>query len=189
MDHIIGAGDTIKTEKRHGSLLTNTIRAVFCGPSNCGKTNVLISLLIHPNVLKFQNIYLYSESLNQPKYLFPQELLRPIDGIKFFTFGDREEVISTDNALPKSIMIFDDVSCEKQDNMKAYFCTGKHKSVDCFYLCQSYTQLPKHLMRDNVNLMVIFRQNEMNLHHIYKDHVNTDMSYEIQKLMHQLLEK
>ena len=164
MDHIIGAGDTTAVEKRHGPLLPNTIRAVFCGPSNCGKTNVLISLLIHPNGLKFQNIYLYSKSLNQPKYLFLQELLRPIDGIKFFTFGDREQVISTDKALPNSIIIFDDVSCEKQDNMKAYFCMGRHKSVDCFYLCQSYAQVPKHLIRDNVNFMVIFRQDEMNLH-------------------------
>lgn len=177
MDRIIGAGDTTM-EKRHGPLLPNTIRAVFCGPSNCGKTNVLISLLIQPNGLKFQNIYLYSKSLNQPKYLFLQELLRPIDDMKFFTFGDREQVISTDKALPNSIMIFDDVSCEKQDNMKAYFCMGRHKSVDCFYLCQSYAQVPKHLIRDNVNLMVIFRQDEMNLRHIYKDHVNTDMSYE-----------
>ena len=52
MDHIIGAGHPT-TEKRHGQLLPNTIRAVFCGPSNCGKTNVLISLLIHPNGSKF----------------------------------------------------------------------------------------------------------------------------------------
>ena len=45
--------------KRHGALLPDSIRASFCGPSNCGKTNVLLSLLIHPNGLKFDYIYIY----------------------------------------------------------------------------------------------------------------------------------
>lgn len=74
-------------------------------------------------------------------------------------------------------MIFDDVACEKQDHVKAYFCMGRHKIVDCFYLCQSYAHVPKHLVRDNVNLIAIFRQDEVNLKHIYDDHVNTDMTY------------
>ena len=54
---------------------------------------------------------------------------------------------------------------------------GRHKNVDCFYLCQSYAKVPKHLIRDNVNLLAIFRQDDVNLKHIYDDHVNTDMSY------------
>ena len=74
-------------------------------------------------------------------------------------------------------MIFDDVACEKQDNIKNFFCMGRYKNVDCFYLCQSYARIPKHLVRDNVNLLVLFRQDDMNLRHVYNDHVNTDMSY------------
>ena len=75
-------------------------------------------------------------------------------------------------------MIFDDIACGKQDCLKALFCMGRHESVDSFYLCQSYAQVPKHLVRDNVNFLTIFRQDEMNLKHIYNDHVNTDMSFE-----------
>ena len=78
-------------------------------------------------------------------------------------------------------MIFDDIACEKQDHLKAYFCMGRHRDVDSFYLCQSYAQVPKHLVRDNINFMVIFRQDEMNLKHIYRDHVNTDMSFDLFK--------
>ena len=107
-----------------------------------------------------------------------KDILQSIDKMKFFAFGDRDQVISPDEVLPNSIMIFDDVSCEKQYNMRAYFCMGRHKNVDCFYLCQSYAQVPKHLIRDNVNFLVIFRQDELNLLHIYKDHINTDMIYE-----------
>ncbi|KAL7287168.1 hypothetical protein TKK_0018602 [Trichogramma kaykai] len=150
-----------KKDRRHGDLLPDSIRAVFCGPSNCGKTNCLLALITHPNGLRFENVYVYSKSLNQP--------------------NEHETVLSPDEALPNSLMIFDDVACEKQDNVRAYFCMGRHKNVDSFYLCQSYAHVPKHLVRDNVNLLVIFRQDDVNLRHIYNDHVNTDMSYPVFK--------
>lgn len=166
-----------KKINRHGDLLPNTIRAVFCGPSNCGKTNSLLTLITHPNGLRFENVYLYSKSLNQPKYKFLKQLLESINGIKYFPYSEHEQVITPDDALPNSIMIFDDIACEKQNNVKAFFCMGRHKNVDCFYLCQSYAQVPKHLVRDNVNFLVLFQQDELNLKHIYDDHVNTDMNY------------
>lgn len=54
---------------------------------------------------------------------------------------------------------------------------GRHKAVDLFYLCLTYARIPKHLVRDNANLLVLFRQYEMNLKHIYNGHVNTNMFY------------
>ena len=54
---------------------------------------------------------------------------------------------------------------------------GRHRNVDCFYLCQSYAHVPKHLVRDNINLLAVFRMDEVNLKHIYDDHVNTDMPH------------
>lgn len=165
-------------EKRHGKLLPNSVRAVFCGPSNCGKTNALLTLLTHDNGLRFENVYIYSKSLIQPKYEFLKKLLEPVRGVGYFPFGENDEVVKPENARPNSIMIFDDVACEKQDNIRAYFCMGRHRDVDSFYLSQTYARIPKHLVRDNANLLVLFRQDEMNLKHIYNDHVNTDMTYE-----------
>lgn len=166
-----------KKVKRHGDLLPDSIRAVFCGPSNCGKTNSLLALITNPNGVRFENVYVYSKSLNQPKYKFLKQLLEPLKGIKYFPFSEHEEVIAPDSALPNSIMIFDDIACEKQNNVRAFFCMGRHKKVDCFYLCQSYAQVPKHLVRDNVNLLIVFRQDDVNLKHLYDDHVNSDMTY------------
>lgn len=173
-----GVVEKEKREKRHGELLPDTIRAVFCGPSNCGKTNCLLTLITHPNGLRFENIYVYSKSLNQPKYKYLKDLLSPIDGMQYFAFSDHESVVSPDKALPNSIMIFDDIATEKQDNVRAFFCMGRHKKVDSFYLCQSYARIPKHLIRDNVNLLVLFRQDDVNIKHIYNDHVNSDMPFE-----------
>lgn len=162
---------------RHGELLPNSVRGVICGPSNCGKTNALLNLLIHPNGLRFSNVYVYSKSLNQPKYQFLKRLLEAVKGVKYFSYDDREQVIKPEDTRPNSLMIFDDVSCEKQDNMRDFFCMGRHRDVDSFYLCQTYAHIPKHLIRDNANFLVLFRQDEMNLRHIYDDHVSTDMSY------------
>ena len=66
-----------KRIKRHGELLPGSIRAAFCDPSNCGKTNSLLALITHPNGLRFENVYVYSKSLNQPKYKFLKDLLEP----------------------------------------------------------------------------------------------------------------
>ena len=96
-------GQKVIKNKRHGALLPDSIRSVFCGPSACGKTNVLLSLLIHPNGLKLNNIYIYSKSLNQPKYMFLKELLEPIKEINYFAFGDREQVISPDKLCPTQL--------------------------------------------------------------------------------------
>lgn len=100
-----------------------------------------------------------------------------IDEVQYFPFNEHETVVSPDNALPNSIMIFDDIACEKQDSVRAFFCMGRHKNIDSFYLCQSYAHIPKHLIRDNVNLLVVFRQDDVNVKHIYNDHVNSDMSF------------
>ena len=54
---------------------------------------------------------------------------------------------------------------------------GRHQLVDCFYLCQTYTRIPKHLVRNNANFLIILKQDYMNLRHIYNDHVNMDMTY------------
>ena len=162
---------------RHSELLPDSIRAVFCGPSNWGKANALLMLITRPNALRFENVYVYSKTLNQLKYKYLDKLLTPVEGIEYLGFGEHDRVVSPADACPNSIIIFDDIACEKQDNVRAFYCMGRHKNIDCFYLCQSYPQIPEHLVRDNVNLLVIFRQDYVNLKYVYDDHVNTDMSY------------
>ena len=163
---------------RHGNMLPNTIRGIICGPLNCGKTNVLINLIESPHGVYFENMYVYSKSLQQPKYRYLENLLSSIEEIGYFTFSNNSDVIPPSEALPNSIFIFDDVACDKQDTIREYFAMGRHSSVDCFYLCQTYAKIPKHLIRDNANVLILFKQDGTNLKHVYNDHVNTDMSYD-----------
>jgi len=41
---------------------------------------------------------------------------------------------------------------------------GRHKNMDSFYRCQTYTHIPKHLIRDNANMIIMFKQDDLNMH-------------------------
>lgn len=172
--------NTINEPKRHGELMPNSIRCLICGPSNCGKTNVVISLIENPNGLRFENVYIYSKTLGQNKYKYLEEILKPINGLGYYTYASNDDVIPPSDARRNSIIIFDDVICDKQNNIKEYFCMGRHRNIDCFYLAQTYTSIPKHLIRDNANLIIIFKQDETNLKHIFKDYaIGSDMKFDV----------
>lgn len=175
-DRYIGAGDASKLKSKHGSLLPNSIRCIIAGPSNSGKTNVLFNLLFDEHGLVFENIYVFSKSLYQPKYQFLARVLPKEIG--YFPYDDNTMVINPSEAKPNSIMVFDDISCEKHDCIRNYFTMGRHKNIDTFYLGQTYSRIPKQLIRDNTNLVILFKQDEMNMRHVYNDHVNTDMPFD-----------
>lgn len=163
---------------RHGPLLPDAVRAIICGPSGSGKTNIMFSLLFEPNGLKFENVYVYSKSLYQPKYKLLENVLRQVKGVGYFPYSENDDIVDPAEAKEHSVFIFDDVACDKQDKIRAYFCMGRHKKVDSFYLCQTYARIPKHLVRDNANIIVLFKQDELNLRHCYDDHVTTDVSFD-----------
>ncbi|KAM0735300.1 hypothetical protein ACS0PU_010448 [Formica fusca] len=176
-----------KEIRKHGNMLPTTIRGIICGPSNCGKTNVLISLIESPHGVHFENVYVYSKSLQQPKYRYLENLLLSIDEIGYFTFSNNSDIIPPSEALPNTILIFDDVACDKQDTIREYFAMGRHSSVDCFYLCQTYAKIPKHLIRDNANLLILFKQDDTNLKHVYNDHVNIDVLRRFSRILSEML--
>lgn len=170
-----------KKERTHSELLPNNVRCLIIGPSNAGKTNLMLNLLFSPNGLCFENVYVFSKSLYQLKYKFLETVLSDIPTIKYYKFSENDQVIHPDDAEQNSVIIFDDVACEQQDNIRNHFTICRHKNNNVFYLCQTYVRIPKHLIRDNANLIIIFQQDELNLKHIYRDHVNTDMTFEMFK--------
>lgn len=163
---------------KHGPLLPSSIRGIICGPSGCGKTNVMYCLLTDPMGLRFANLYIVSKSLEQPKYQLLRRIIQGVPEIGYFTYDTSEDVIAPEEALQDSVIVFDDVVCDSQDRMRAYFSMGRHRGLDCFYLTQTYTRVPKHLLRDNCNFIVLFKQDELNLRHVYTEHINADMSFD-----------
>lgn len=167
-------------QRRHSELLPNNLRCIIAGPSGCGKTNLLVSLIESENGVKFENLYIYSKTLEQDKYKYLYEMLSPIKEIGYQTFSSSEDVIAPHEAKRNSIFVFDDVICDrKQDCVRNLFCMGRHYQTDVIYLTQTLTKLSKHLIRDNCNFVILFKQDDLNLRHAYNDFgVNCDMKFD-----------
>lgn len=162
---------------KHSSLLPTNVRAIVVGFSGTGKTNSVLSLLCSPNGLKFDTLYIYSKSLDQSKYKFLNEIFSDLKEVGYYTFSNNEQVIPPREAKPNSVMIFDDVSLESKKIVQEYFSSSRHKNIDVFYISQSYAQVPKLLIRDNSNFIILFPQDKKNLRYIHDNHVNSDMTF------------
>lgn len=57
-----------KTTKHHFLIPSPSLRALICGASGCGKTNLLLKLLLTNNILDYTDLHIFSKSLHQPEY-------------------------------------------------------------------------------------------------------------------------
>lgn len=176
----------VKKPSRHGSLLPDTIRAILVGPSSSGKTNIMYNLITHANGLRFENIYLYSKTSNQEKYVLLKKIIDDIQGANFFIFTSADKVIKPNLTKKNSIIIFDDVIFGPQSIIREYFSIGRHSGASSvFYLAQTYSKISKQLVRDNANFLMILKQDDTNLRHIFNDHSSADMDFsEFRKMAH-----
>lgn len=165
---------SLKPLRKHNSLFPAVIRAIVCGPSNCGKTHLMTKLLLHKNGLLFQNVILFSNTFSQCLYLSTSSIINSIPGMNF-QHVSIEKLNGGYDVPPYSVAIFDDISKEYYEILKELFCYGRHKHIDIFLLIQSYILAPKHFCRDNANTLIIFKTDAINLRHIYDEHASGDM--------------
>lgn len=176
----------VKNQSRHGSLFPDSIRAIIVGPSGSGKTNVMYNLITHINGLKFENIYLYTKTPNQEKYVLLKNIIDAIKEANLYIFTNSEKVIKPNLVKQNSIFIFDDVICDNQTPIREFFSMGRHSGANSvFYLAQTYSKIPKQLIRDNTNFLIIFKQDDKNLRHIFDDHCSADIDFvEFRQICH-----
>lgn len=74
-------------------------------------------------------------------------------------YNNCEDLISVDECEPNSLVVFDDcVNIRQQHFTKDYFVRGRHKNISCIYLTQSYTKIDSQLIRNNINILCVFKQ-------------------------------
>ena len=56
------------SSRDNNSLLPRNIRGIIIGKSNCGKTTLLLNLLLQPKWLDYNHLYVFGKSLHQKEY-------------------------------------------------------------------------------------------------------------------------
>ena len=181
------------TKRFNNPLLPRSIRGIIVGKSGCGKTTLLLNLLLRPGWLDYDNLCEFilrlfnmrEEIQNSqiPPSIVVQEWAKSVkkkSDVKCNFFETASDVPDPRdlNSEDKNLMIFDDLLLERQNKCECYYIRGRHSNVDCFYLSQNYFRLPRQTIRENANFLCLFPQDLKNLNHIYNDHVGDDMTKE-----------
>ena len=102
----------------------------------------------------------------------------------FYSDGKSVPDPSELNCKDKNLIVLDDIMTGPQTKAEDYYTRGRHNNVTVFYITQSYFRLPRQTIRENSNFLILFRQDEKNLRHIYEDRCSgdsTNLSYDIFK--------
>jgi hypothetical protein len=91
---------------------------------------------------------------------------------------DNENIISVGEFEKNSVMAFNDFILQNQNNVKDYFTRGRHKDIDLFYLAQTFSKVPKQVVRDNTNFLCLFQEDITSLKHVYDEFVGGEVSFE-----------
>ena len=91
-----------KSQKHHFFLPSPSLRALIIRSSNCGKTCLLLKLLLTEKWLDYNDLYIYSNSLHQPEYKLMKIAFR-----KGYDKGDIRNFLANSNEdIDKFLKIF-----------------------------------------------------------------------------------
>ena len=67
-----------KIKRNNSKLLPRSIRGIIVGKSGCGKTTLLLNLLLRPGWLDYNNLQVFQKSLFQPEYKILRKLPKEV---------------------------------------------------------------------------------------------------------------
>ena len=177
-------------ESNHSKFFPKNIFLMCCGKTGCGKTNLLLNLLLNGKIF-YNDVCIFCPTIYQEKYHSLQNLYKEAK-IESQFFRDDQDIPDPESFDPSQthIMVFDDVMNKKQNKIVDYFCQGRHNNFNVFYLAQSLYKTQKHGIRDNCNMFILFKQDKKTLKSFYDSHVFGDMDFtEFEEFCHKAWSK
>ena len=78
---------------------------------------------------------------------------------------------------------------KQECNIDLFFTRGRHNNIDIYYIAQSYFRLPKNTIRNNSNIIFLFKQTLRDIILLFHDIAGLDMnSDEWKQLCHKAWE-
>ena len=160
------------TKRFNNPLLLKSIRGIIVGKSNCGKTMLLLNLLLRPGWLDYDNLFVFGKSLFQPEYRILKKAFEENLPKEYILrlFDMREEI--QDKEAPPSIVL--------QEWAKS---VKKKSDIECnFFETASDVPDPRDLNPEDKNLMIfddllLEKQNKCECYYIRGRHSNVDCFY------------
>ena len=160
------------TKRFNHSLLPKNIRGLIIGKSNCGKTTVLLNLLLRPGWLDYDRLYVFGKSLFQPEYkILKKAMEEKLPKNAIINLFENQESIEKINASPLAII----EEMGKSNNYKP--------DIECaFYETAEDVPDPRDLSAEKKNLMIfddllLEKQNKCETYYIRGRHSNVDCFY------------
>ena len=147
-------------------------RTLIIGPSFSGKTFLM------KNKLRLINIDYPDKDIKIVTRSPKQYLQSKLESVSSYEedFDCSEEVESLEN-YQNCVIVFDDMLDSNQKLIDPFFTRGRHENIDVYYLSQRYFELPI-IIRDNSNIIILFKQTAKTVQSLYNDIAGFDMSYE-----------
>ena len=163
------------SKRFNNPLLPRSIRGIIVGKSGCGKTTLLLNLLLRPGWFDYDNLCVFGKSLFQPEYgilkkAFEENL--PKESI-LRLFNMRDEI--RDSQMPPLALIQEFAKTTKNEsNVKCNIFETASDMAD-----------PLDLNTEDKNLMIfddllLERQNKCECYYIRGRHSNVDCFYLLQ---------
>ena len=168
----------------HPSMPSDTFTMLVCGPRNCGKTNLVLHMLLEPQIY-FDELYVYAKNLHQGKY---QYLANEFEKVAKSKDIQNPAHFSNDKIMPvtqlenrddhQRVAIFDDYICDKNQNVIVdYFIQGRHKNCSVFYLTQSYFKTPKDIRLNCTHLCIFKLHSKREINNVLREHMVLQEDY------------
>ena len=168
----VSSGYTWKSvnTRTNNPLLPRNVRGLIIGKSNCGKTTLLLNLLLQPHWLDYNHLYVFGQSLHQKEYqILKRGFESGLNKTQVSNIFLNQEVFTKINLSPLDAI--DDYDGKRDNTVKVEFFS------DC-------TQIPDPatLNVDDKNLLILDdcylgRQNKIEAYYSRGRHNNCDTFY------------
>ena len=80
-------------------------------------------------------------------------------------YDDSQDIPDTSalDSLQQNMLLLYDWFLGKQNKAEAYYTRGGHNSCDTIYIAENYFRQPRHKIRENSNIIILFPQDLKNL--------------------------
>ena len=156
------------TARSNHKLLPKNARGLIVGKSDCGKTTLLLNLLLNPGWLDYDKLFVFSKSLFQPEYVCVRKAMEyklPKEAI-LWLFNNQRAI--QESGLTARVGIEE---MKKKSNIECHFFDNSSEVPD-----------PRELNPENKNVMVfddllLEKQNACEKYYARGRHSNVDCFY------------